>query len=62
MIRDIETNLGCFGKFKDLLMFMQEENIIDVNIKNVNGWLGNWELFSNVWFTREQIKQIVEGF
>lgn len=55
----IYTNYGSFGHFKDVLLFMQEEEIECISITNIEYCLD--KIFGAGVYTLKQIKQIVES-
>jgi len=55
---DIETKYGCFGHFKDVFLFLQEEHLQEIEITKLRYCLG--EIFGKGIYTKEQIEQIVE--
>jgi hypothetical protein len=55
----LETNFGNFGKFKDMLLFMKEENLKEIKILKVEYCLD--EIIGKGTYTIEQIESIVKG-
>ncbi|WP_244835229.1 hypothetical protein [Clostridium sp. BJN0001] len=55
---DIETEYGCFGHFKDLLLFMQEECLQEIEITDIKYCLS--EIYGKGTYTLDEIKQIVQ--
>lgn len=55
---EIETKYGTFSNFKNILYFMQEENLNEIEILKVNYCLS--EVFGRGIYKIEEIKQIVE--
>lgn len=55
----IETNKGNFGKFKDIFLFMQEENLTQIEILKVDYCLD--EVIGKGLYTLDQIENIVKG-
>lgn len=56
---DIFTRFGCFSHFKDVLLFMQEEHLQQIEITKLRYCLS--EIFGQGVYTLEQIQEIVEG-
>lgn len=54
----IETNVGNFGKFKDILLYMQDEKIDIIHIINVEYCLS--KIFGSGIYTINQIEKIVK--
>lgn len=54
----IETNKGNFRHFKDVLLYMQEENLKQIEITKVEYCLD--KIFGNGIYTLNQIKQIIQ--
>lgn len=54
---EIETNFGCFGHFKDVLFFMQEEGIDSIEVLDVKYCLG--KIIGKGIYTLKQIENIV---
>lgn len=54
---EITTKYGCFGHFKDLYLFMLEENLFDIEILEVRYCLG--EIYVKGIYSLEQIRTIV---
>lgn len=38
MIREIITNIGTFGSFKDLVKHMEIEKLDNIEIKSIHNW------------------------
>ncbi|NSB12089.1 hypothetical protein [Clostridium beijerinckii] len=55
---EIETKYGCFGHFKDLFLFMQEEHLLEIEITELKYCLS--EVFGKGVYTLNQIEQIME--
>lgn len=55
----IETNKGNFGKFKDILLFMQEEKLKEIEFIKVEYCLD--EIIGKGIYTIEQIESMVKG-
>ncbi len=56
---DIETKYGLFGHFKDVLLFMQEECLQEIEIIDLKYCLDS--IIGKGVYTLNQIKEIVEG-
>lgn len=54
----IETNKGNFRHFKDISLFMQEENLNQIEIIKLEYCLD--EVYGKGVYTLEQIKQIIQ--
>lgn len=54
---EIETNFGCFGHFKDVLLFMQEEGLDSIEVLDVKYCLG--KIIGKGIYTLKQIESIV---
>lgn len=52
----IETNKGNFGKFKDILLFMQEEKLKEIEVLKVEYCLD--EIIGKGIYTLEQIESM----
>lgn len=55
---EIETKYGCFGHFKDVLLFMQEEKLDTIEILDVKYCLDSMPICKGV-LTLDQVKEIV---
>ena len=55
---DIETKYGCFGHFKDVFLFMQEECLEEIEIIDLKYFLNS--IVGKGTYTIEQIKQIIQ--
>lgn len=42
MIREIVTNVGNFGKFNDIKLYMRDEKLTDIDIKSIRFWNGDY--------------------
>lgn len=54
----IETNIGNFGNFQDLLTCMQQENHDTVNINKVEYWFAKLPLTEGH-YTYQQVQNLV---
>lgn len=54
----IETQFGNFRHFKDIYLYMQEENLKQIEITKVEYCLD--KIFGSDIYTLEQIKQIIQ--
>lgn len=61
MIRLIETNVANFGNFKDIMLYMRDENMKEIEIKSIRLWDGGY-LHKGLCglLTYEEIKRVVE--
>lgn len=55
---EIETQFGCFGHFKDVLLFMQEEHLEQIEIIKLKYCLN--EVYGKGIYTLNQIKKIIQ--
>ncbi|MCE5221640.1 MAG: hypothetical protein LLF98_10360 [Clostridium sp.] len=55
---EITTKYGCFGHFKDVLLFMQEEHLRDIEITELKYFFS--EIFGKGVYTLNQIKEILQ--
>ena len=55
---EIETKYGLVGHFKDLLLFMLEEHLQEIEITNLKYCLS--EIYGKGVYTLKQIKQILQ--
>lgn len=55
---DIETKYGCFGKFKDVYLFMQEEHLENIEINELRYCLS--EIYGKGFYTLDQIQKILK--
>lgn len=56
MIREIKTNIGMFGSYKDMYKFMLEEKIEEIEIEFIRLW--NNDYLKAGKFTIDEIEKI----
>ena len=60
MIREILTNQGMFGSFKDLVTHMKIEGLDTIEIKYIRIWANTYfDRLSGV-YTYDEMKQVVD--
>lgn len=60
MIREIITDIGNFGSFKDIYLFMRDEHKTSITIKSINMWDFSNLNFLTGTYTIDEIKEIIE--
>lgn len=55
---EIETKYGCFGHFKDVYLFMQEEHLEEIEILGLRYCLN--KIYGKGIYTLDQIQEIMQ--
>ncbi|HHW90087.1 MAG TPA: hypothetical protein GX745_04200 [Clostridiales bacterium] len=57
MLMEIKTNIGTFGNFKDIEIYMRQERHSEINIYAIRAFMAEWEHLTGI-YSYNEIKQV----